>query len=88
MDLCGLLFAGAIIGALARLLVPGYQPMGILVTVLVGVLGTAGGHVLAQKADIEGVGRWLLALGIAALLVLIVAGAQRWSRRGGGARNH
>lgn len=36
----GMLVVGAIAGALARLLVPGPDPMGILGTILLGVVGS------------------------------------------------
>lgn len=81
MDICGLLIVGALIGALARLIVPGYQGIGFIVTVLVGVLGVLGGRWIADQADIDGFLQWLTAIGISVVLVAIVAGAMRASYR-------
>ena len=44
----GLLFIGLIAGALARLLVPGRDPMGIGGTILLGVAGSFVGGFLAR----------------------------------------
>ncbi|MGI8647828.1 MAG: hypothetical protein DLM55_05450 [Acidimicrobiales bacterium] len=84
VDICSLLIVGAVIGALARLVVPGYQPVGLLFTVLLGILGTIGGNFIAQEAHLHSVGRWALAVGISAVLVAIVAAMMRR----GSHRNH
>jgi uncharacterized membrane protein YeaQ/YmgE (transglycosylase-associated protein family) len=39
MSFLGWIFAGLIVGALARFLMPGRQPMGILATMLLGIIG-------------------------------------------------
>jgi uncharacterized membrane protein YeaQ/YmgE (transglycosylase-associated protein family) len=44
----GFLVAGLIIGALARLLVPGRQKIGLLWTLLLGVIGSVVGGTLAN----------------------------------------
>ncbi|GAA4240843.1 hypothetical protein GCM10022254_67140 [Actinomadura meridiana] len=77
---------GAIIGALARLLVPGRNPIGVLLTVLVGVGGSIGGGVIA---DALGAGTLIAfvfavliaALGVAALTSANTGGHGRWRRR-------
>lgn len=38
-NLLGWIFAGLLIGAIARLLVPGRQPLGILLTIILGIVG-------------------------------------------------
>ncbi|NUS72309.1 MAG: GlsB/YeaQ/YmgE family stress response membrane protein [Corynebacteriales bacterium] len=81
MELCTLLIVGALIGAFARLIVPGWQPIGFIVTVLIGVLGIVGGDFIADKADLDGFVHWLVAIGISVILVFIVAGAMRFSSR-------
>jgi uncharacterized membrane protein YeaQ/YmgE (transglycosylase-associated protein family) len=66
---------GAVIGALARLIVPGRNPIGILLTVLVGIAGAILGGVIA---DALGAGTiiavvfavLIAALGVAALTTL------------------
>jgi uncharacterized membrane protein YeaQ/YmgE (transglycosylase-associated protein family) len=39
LNLIAWVIAGLIVGAIARLLVPGRQPMGILMTIVLGVVG-------------------------------------------------
>jgi len=39
LNLIAWMIAGLIIGAIARLLVPGRQPMGILLTIVLGIVG-------------------------------------------------
>jgi uncharacterized membrane protein YeaQ/YmgE (transglycosylase-associated protein family) len=73
MDVTGIwsgLFAGIIVGALGRLLVRGYQPIGCLLTVLIGLVGAGIGGALGKA---EHWGLWLTLatqVVIAALLVL------------------
>jgi len=72
----GALFVGLVIGALGRLVVPGRQPIGCLLTLLLGILGAVGGLAIARAANIDG---WLLIVccqvGVAALGVLIASQA-------------
>lgn len=44
----GALILGAIVGALARLLIPGKQDIGILATILIGALGALVGGAIYQ----------------------------------------
>ena len=78
----GALVVGLVIGALGRLVVPGRQPIGCLMTVLLGVLGSVAGLALARAA---GVHWWPLVLGcqvaVAAAGVASVAGTFRRRRR-------
>jgi uncharacterized membrane protein YeaQ/YmgE (transglycosylase-associated protein family) len=86
-----ILFMGLIVGALARLLVPGRQPLGILGTIAVGVggaflgwwigRGVAGSHNVVEHP-------WVWALLGSALLVVLFqlvarrgSYAGRWGRR-------
>ncbi len=80
-ELCALLFVGALIGALARLVVPGYQPIGVLFTVLLGIVGAIGGNYLGQVLDLPQLARWALAIAISAVLVAIVAALTRSGAR-------
>ena len=46
MEIIGVIIAGAIIGALAKLVMPGRDPGGIIVTMLLGIAGAvAGGYI-------------------------------------------
>ena len=47
----GFLIAGLIIGALARLLVPGRQKIGLLFTLLLGVIGSVVGGTIANALN-------------------------------------
>ena len=74
----GALLVGLIIGALGRLVVPGRQPIGCVLTILLGVVGSVAGLAIAEAA---GVNWWLLVLacqvGVAAVGVALVAAAMR-----------
>lgn len=48
MQIIGLLFAGLIIGALARLFKPGRQSLSIVATLVLGVVGALIGGVIAS----------------------------------------
>ncbi len=48
MGLIGFLVAGLIIGALARLLLPGRQKIGLALTLLLGILGSIVGGLIAN----------------------------------------
>jgi uncharacterized membrane protein YeaQ/YmgE (transglycosylase-associated protein family) len=51
MQIIGLLVVGLIIGALARLLVPGRQRIGVALTLVLGVLGALIGGTIASAID-------------------------------------
>jgi len=51
MQIIGLLIVGLIIGALARLLLPGRQRIGLGMTLLLGVVGAIIGGVIASALD-------------------------------------
>ncbi|MEV4672202.1 MULTISPECIES: GlsB/YeaQ/YmgE family stress response membrane protein [Actinomadura] len=55
MNITGIISAiiiGAIIGALGRLLLPGRQPIGVLLTVLVGIVAAIVGTAIAQRVGV------------------------------------
>lgn len=64
--------AGAIIGALGRLLVPGKQRMGVLITIGLGIVAAVIGGYLwnAVFPDNEGVA-WIGSIIVAAVLVFL-----------------
>ena len=56
MDIDGIIsaiFIGAIIGALARLVMPGRQRIGILLTIVVGIIAALIGTFIAQRMNVE-----------------------------------
>jgi uncharacterized membrane protein YeaQ/YmgE (transglycosylase-associated protein family) len=75
-----LIVMGLIIGALARLLVPGRDPMGLLGTMVLGIVGTLiSGFIGRAVFGADGrFGSWLFALVVTIVLVLVV---RRFSAR-------
>jgi uncharacterized membrane protein YeaQ/YmgE (transglycosylase-associated protein family) len=69
-EIIGLIIVGLVVGALGRLIHPGPDPMGILMTIVIGIVSTllvfwlVGGGILG----------WILAVVVAIVLVAI------WSR--------
>lgn len=73
----GYLVIGLVIGALARLVVPGPQHIGLLLTILLGVVGAVVGGLIASALGLGTVLSFLASLAVAALLVYLVAGSSR-----------
>jgi uncharacterized membrane protein YeaQ/YmgE (transglycosylase-associated protein family) len=69
------LITGSVIGVLGRVVVPARrrQPIGCLMTILIGLLGAALGLVVATAIDANWLLTLLLQIAIAALLVLMVS---------------
>lgn len=83
----GFLVAGLIIGALARLIVPGKQNLGILATLALGLVGSIIGGLIAQffgTGDIWelNVIGFVLAVIAAVLLIGVAEGIAGRSKRG------
>ena len=78
-SILGYILVGLIVGLLARLLVPGRDPVGLLRTLVIGVIGAILGGWLAGAFFKETAGvDWLASIGVAVLLVLLVrAGSRR-----------
>ncbi|MBA9001127.1 MULTISPECIES: GlsB/YeaQ/YmgE family stress response membrane protein [Thermomonospora] len=77
---------GAIIGALGRLVLPGKQPIGLLLTIGVGIVAALLGTALAQSVGVattDGID-WIelvFQIGLAAIGVALVAGFRRRGTR-------
>jgi uncharacterized membrane protein YeaQ/YmgE (transglycosylase-associated protein family) len=72
----GTIIFGAVIGALARLVLPGKQNISMLITIILGVLGALIGYWLAGAIGVcqtRGIDwtRWLISIAVAAVLVVI-----------------
>ncbi len=72
----GLIIAGIIIGGLARLFLPGKQAIGMVATIVVGIIGTLVGYWIAAALGVEktnGVDwiRWIISIVVAVVLVAI-----------------
>ena len=70
-SIIGFIVVGAIVGVLARFLVPGDDPMGILGTIVLGIIGAviggwAAGAIFKDTAGVD----WIASVVAAVLLVL------------------
>ena len=77
-SILGYIVVGMVVGLLARLLVPGRDPIGLLGTLVIGVVGAVLGGWLAGAffRETEGVD-WLASIGVAMLLILLVRSGSR-----------
>jgi len=77
-SILGYIVVGLVVGLLARLLVPGRDPIGLLGTLVIGVVGAVLGGWLAGAffRETEGVD-WLASIGVAMLLILLVRSGSR-----------
>lgn len=67
---------GLVIGALARLVVPGRQPIGVLATAADGVAGALLGGIIAHAAHLGVILQFVIAVAVAAVLVAIFSAGQ------------
>jgi uncharacterized membrane protein YeaQ/YmgE (transglycosylase-associated protein family) len=77
MGIIGWILLGLCAGALAKLILPGDDPGGIIVTTLIGIAGALVGGFIASALDIGDldeffdIGTWLIAIGGALLLLVL-----------------
>jgi uncharacterized membrane protein YeaQ/YmgE (transglycosylase-associated protein family) len=77
MGIIGWIILGLVAGAIAKAILPGDDPGGIIVTILIGIAGAIVGGLIASALDIGelgeffDVGTWLIA--IAGALLLLIA---------------
>jgi uncharacterized membrane protein YeaQ/YmgE (transglycosylase-associated protein family) len=75
MGIISFIILGLIVGMLARLVLPGRQPIGLLWTIVLGMVGALAGGLLATEVlniadnDEFNFGSLLLAVGVSALLL-------------------
>ncbi|HZD03093.1 MAG TPA: GlsB/YeaQ/YmgE family stress response membrane protein [Actinomycetes bacterium] len=74
-----LIFTGLIVGALGRLVVPGRNPMSILATIAVGIVGALIGGLIAGLFGAGWLITIILEVALAALLVYFLSGRTRAS---------
>jgi uncharacterized membrane protein YeaQ/YmgE (transglycosylase-associated protein family) len=72
---------GLVLGALARLVIPGRQQVGLLATSLCGIGGSLLGGVLADALDFGSILGFLTAIAVAIGLILLVESSQRGAAR-------
>ena len=85
MGIIGFLVAGLIIGALARLIKPGRQNLSLLMTLLLGIVGSIIGGVLASLIGTGSIGElnvlgFVVSVIVAVLRVGVAEGAATKSR--------
>ena len=85
-ELIGLIIFGAVIGALARLFMKGSQPLGILWTIILGVLGALAGYWIAGLLGVEDTDgidwiRWAISIVAAIVFSSIYLGVTNKSSR-------
>ena len=71
---------GLIVGALARLVVPGRNPIGIGMTILLGIVGAVVGGLIGHAIGAGWIITLLLEVAVAAALVYAISGSR--GRRG------
>ncbi|WP_433476782.1 GlsB/YeaQ/YmgE family stress response membrane protein [Spirillospora sp. CA-142024] len=89
MNITGIISAiviGAIIGALGRLVLPGRQPIGVILTVIVGIVAAIAGTAIAQRVGVDTTNGidWIelvFQIGLAVIGVAIVASMRPRRRR-------
>jgi uncharacterized membrane protein YeaQ/YmgE (transglycosylase-associated protein family) len=77
------LLIGLVVGGLGRLLVPGRNRIGLLLTILIGIVGAVGGG-SATRAMVGGghdALSFVVSLVIAAILVALISGPRRRASR-------
>lgn len=79
------ILVGAVVGIVARLLVPGRNPIGVILTLLVGVAGAIVGGVIASALGAGNVVAFIFAVILAAVAVAVLTAARGggWGARGG-----
>jgi uncharacterized membrane protein YeaQ/YmgE (transglycosylase-associated protein family) len=76
MVIIGVIIAGAIIGALAKLVMPGRQAGGMIITIVLGIIGVIIGYYLAAALGVEATNgidwlRWIISIIVAVVLIAI-----------------
>ena len=74
-NILGTIIFGAVIGYLARLVLPGRQHIGMLMTVLLGIVGALLGYWIAGLLGVAATSgidwiRWFISIVVAAILVV------------------
>ena len=80
LAIIGFIIFGLIAGALARLLVPGPDPMGVGGTILLGIVGSLVGGLLARMLFNDNNGVGLIGAVIGSIIVLLIYRAVTGSR--------
>lgn len=76
MEIIGVIIAGAIIGALAKLVMPGRQAGGVIITIILGIIGVIIGYYLAAALGVAATSgidwvRWIISIIVAVVLIAV-----------------
>ncbi|RVW01457.1 GlsB/YeaQ/YmgE family stress response membrane protein [Rhodococcus spongiicola] len=84
-EVIGLIIFGAVIGVLARLVIPGKQAIGWVITVIIGIAGALIGYwvwgMISDTGDTPGIDWWRWIISIAAAVALTLVYTSLTSRR-------
>lgn len=72
---------GLIIGAVGRLIIPGRNPIGTLLTIVVGLVAAFIGGAIGYQGGLSFITTLIIQVALAALLVLLVGGGMRGRAR-------
>jgi uncharacterized membrane protein YeaQ/YmgE (transglycosylase-associated protein family) len=90
MGIIGWILLGLCAGAIAKLILPGEDPGGFIMTILIGIAGALVGGLIASALDIGeideffDIGTWLIAIGGSLLLLIVfrlITGSEGGRRR-------
>jgi uncharacterized membrane protein YeaQ/YmgE (transglycosylase-associated protein family) len=79
-EILTILIFGAVVGALARLFLPGKQGIGMLATIVIGVVGAFLGNYIGEAISPDGTMHWILAVLVAIGLLMAYVGFMRRRR--------
>lgn len=74
------ILVGAIVGALGRLVVPGRNPIGLAMTIVVGIIGAIVGGIIGGAAHLGVIITFVIEVLIAAALVWMMSGRRTRTR--------
>ena len=77
LELLWLALVGLLIGALARLVLPGEQQTGLLGTILAGVGGSLLGGIIGDAIGVGWIVTFLIAIAVAAGLIALLSSTRR-----------
>ena len=73
-----IIFIGLIVGVLARFLKPGGDPMGWILTILLGIVGAViGGQLSVMLGITSTIMQWVIAIAAAIILLFLYAAMQK-----------
>lgn len=73
----GYIFGGLVIGLLARMVKPGADAMGWIMTILLGILGAFVGGWAATRFGLGGLMTWVVAIAAAIILLFLYEAARK-----------